>query len=115
VNERKLKRIFPHASKDFIKRNTDNPIDSGSSDIPELLDRKQMGQIKRETTLEEKYMLRRVEVEFFANHGQELDEDNRRFIIKPILDAIVSLGISKTDKEIKSEVTQRFNESDINI
>lgn len=52
------------------------------------------------------YYLKHVDVQFMAQHGKRLDEDNRRYIIKPILDAIVNLSIARSDKDITSEVTQ---------
>lgn len=55
------------------------------------------------------YRLCRVEIEFYAAHGKELDEDNRRYIAKPILDALVNLGFARNDKDITSETTQRLH------
>lgn len=111
MNPNKLKRLFPHASSTFRKLNTDNPTDPRMSSEPEQVDRKEVCETQRGKEMGKKYHLRHVEIEFFAGHGRVLDQDNRRYIAKPILDAIVNIGIEKDDKDITSDVTQGMDKA----
>ena len=115
MNENKLRRLFPNAPESFIQRNKDHDFNSRSTSKPEQLARKQLEKKMDQATLEKHFKLSFVDVVFHADHGIELDEDNRRFIVKPLLDAIVSMGIAKSDKEIKSDVLQRMDGDHPNI
>ena len=109
VNANKLSRLFPHASNAFKRLNSDNNNAAGGPNKSEQLARKQLEKSLDKKTMEECYKLTFVDMVFHADHGIELDEDNRRFIVKPLLDAIVSMGIAKSDKEIKTNVLQRLD------
>lgn len=106
MNENKLKRLFPHASKTFIERNKDTDPSSGSPDKSEPVAREEMGQAQRSETLGEKYNLIHLDVVTMAERGKKWDPDNTRFGAKNILDALINLGFSKDDRYITSEVTQ---------
>lgn len=109
MNPNKIKRLFKYASPTFIKLNSDNANDTGVSCESEQMDREWISETSRGEEVREVDRKCFVSVEFFAGHGQKLDEDNRRYIAKPILDALVNLGFSKSDKLFKSEVTQRMD------
>lgn len=115
MNERKLRRLFPNAPESFIQRNKDNDIDSGGSSKSESMVRLQVENRMDKEALEKRFKLTFVGVEFHADHGIELDEDNRRFIVKPLLDSLVSIGLAKSDKEIKSNVLQRMDKGNADI
>jgi hypothetical protein len=115
MNENKLRRLFPHATESFIERNKDRDNDTGSSDQSKPLDRQEVCKTQRGEKMVSKYRLSHCEVEFFAGHGKRMDEDNRRYVIKPILDAIVSLGLAHDDADITSEVTQRMDKDNADI
>lgn len=85
------------------------------SNKPEQLDRKEVCQTQRSKEMGTQYRLSHVGMDFHASHGHKLDQDNSRYTIKVVLDALVNLRFAQDDKEITSEVTQRFNETDINI
>lgn len=112
-----IKRRYPHASSAFIRANTDH-ADTGSSGMPskpEPVDWQKLREACGSEAVGIQYSLCHVEVEFHAAHGKRLDEDNRRYIVKPILDALVNLGFASDDKNITSETTQRMDKTDINI
>lgn len=96
---------------DYQRKNRNRAIRAREARQPEQLDRHQVGEEGRGKTMGTQYRLCRVEIEFYAHHGQQLDEDNRRFIAKPILDALVNLGFARNDKDITSETTQRMDEN----
>ena len=114
MNENKLRRLFPRAGEAFIKANSDKTDDprtpSGGKQAQEWVS-ETLGNGK----VEAQYRLRHVEIEFFANHGKRLDEDNRRYAAKPILDALVNLGFARDDKDITTETAQRMDDSKANI
>lgn len=115
MNEHEFKRRFPRASASVIKLNSGDVSDTGSPKKLKYVDRQQMETLLDKKALEKRYRLKFVRVEFHAAHGIELDEDNRKFIVKPLLDSLVSLGLAKSDKEIKSDVHQRMDKDNPNI
>lgn len=109
MNPNKLKRLFPHASKDFERLNSNMAEDKGMSGESEQMDRERTSEALGGKEMGAQYRLRHVDIVFFASHGKRLDEDNRRYISKPILDALVNLGFAGDDKDITSETTQRMD------
>lgn len=109
ISENRLRRLFPNASGSFIERNKNRDPNSGMPPQPESMVGQEMGKDQRNDTVHEKYSLKHVHIEFFANHGQILDHDNREYIAKIFNDSLVNLGFAKTDKNITSSVTQRTN------
>lgn len=107
VNERRISRLFPRASKSFIKLNSDRVDDPGMPDLAQSLDRKEVCKTQRGKAVDEKYSLKHVAIEFFSNHGRRMDKDNCAYVAKPILDALVNLGFADDDKEIDSEVIEK--------
>lgn len=112
MNERRLSRLFPNGSKSFIKLNRDPVDDSRMSCQPESMDKQEMGENKRNQTKREEYSLKHVNIEFFAEHGKVMDSDNREYIAKTYIDALVQLGFSQDDKEVHSSVKQATKRMD---
>jgi hypothetical protein len=108
-----LKRHFPNATKSFIDKNS--TPSSRESKESEQVDKQRTGEACGSEKMGAQYSLRHCEVEFYASHGKVLDQDNRRYIPKVILDALVHLGFACDDKDITSETTQRMDKADINI
>lgn len=115
MNPHELKRRFPNAGKSFIKLNSDNPTNTGSTSKPEQLVRKQMEASDDKTAFTKRFKLVHVGVVFHAEHGIKLDEDNRRYTVKPLLDSIVSMGLAQSDREIKTDVLQRMDKDNPNL
>lgn len=115
MNPRHLKRLFKNASDEFIKLNSDNIDDTRVSSESKPLDREEVCQALGGKKVGEEYSLKHVEMEFWATHGHKLDQDNARYTIKVVLDALVNLGFAKDDKEITSEVTQRMDKDNTDI
>lgn len=109
MTEREFRRKYPHATESTIKRNQHLFEAPRSSYESESLDKRQMEKASDKGELAKRYRVKHVGVVFKANHGIELDEDNRRFIVKPLLDALVSMGLAESDKEIKTDVHQRLD------
>lgn len=110
MNPNKLKRLFPNASKSFQRLNSGESSDTRMSNRGEQAEARP-STAPRNDSVEAQYRLRFIEIEFFGNHGKELDEDNRRYSAKPICDAMVNLGFDRDDKNIKTETTQRMDKT----
>jgi hypothetical protein len=115
MNRNQLKRLFPNASKSTIAANNDQPRDPGVPSEPKQVDQERVGEAQRSEAMGAQYRLRHCTVDFYAGHGKQLDEDNRKFMVKPILDALVKLGFASDDKDITTETTQRKNEDNFTI
>lgn len=117
MNERKLKRLFPNASKSFIESNRDSFGDTGISDIKQPMDREEIRSEQREEKMEAQYCLRDVEILYWCSHGKELDpSDNASYAAcKPISDALVQLGFASDDKDFKTKAAQRTNKDQVNF
>lgn len=111
MNERRIARLFPNASKSFIKLNQAGISDSRESNQSKQMDQERPSKALRDSAMETQYSLRHIEIEFFANHGKRLDEDNRRYIAKIINDSLVNLGFARDDKDITTETTQRMDKT----
>lgn len=109
-----FRRLFPYASKSTLICN--NATESnGMPSESEQVDRERLGEAFGSEEVGTQYRLCRVEINFIARHGKTLDEDNRRYIAKPILDALVNLGFASDDKDITSETTQWDNKNKLNF
>lgn len=113
--DRQLKRLFPHASKDFQRLNSDSSLDSRMSSKSKQVDWKEICETSGGEEMRKVNRFIHVEIKFFAGHGQTFDEDNRRYIAKPYLDALTNLRFSTTDKNFTSEVTQWHDKNNLNI
>lgn len=100
---------------DYQRKRGYNATRTRVPEKPKQVDQSPNGEALGGEAVGAQYCLRRVEIDFFANHGKELDQDNRRFIAKPILDALVNIGFASDDKNISSETTQRMDKTDINF
>ncbi|MDD4989651.1 MAG: hypothetical protein PHV42_04475 [Candidatus Pacebacteria bacterium] len=107
--------MFPNAHPESFKLNVRNSGGSRVPGKPEPVDEARTEEAQGSKAVGAQYRLRRVEIAFFANHGRKLDEDNRRFVAKPILDALVNLNYDKSDENITSETTQRMDKNQINF
>lgn len=115
MNPHQLKRLFPHVSKSVLRANQDNPDDPGSSKESEQVDQTRFSETCGSEEMGAQYRLCRVEIEFYTKHAVKLDEDNRRYVAKPILDALVNLGFASDDKDITTETTQRVGKANSDI
>lgn len=111
MNEHEFKRRFPRASQSTIKRNCDRFDAPGSSDQSQSLDRQFMEDSCGNEAVQDAYKLCHIEVVFYAAHGNELDKDNKNYVVKKIQDSLVELGFSRSDKDITSKVDQRMDEN----
>lgn len=109
-----IKRRFKNASASFTRLNSGTD-DSGMPGKPEPVDWQKLRETLGSEAVGIQYRLCHVEVEFHAAHGKRLDEDNRRYVVKPILDALVALGFAGDDKDITTETTQRNDPFDAGI
>ena len=117
MNENKLRRLFPNASKSFIKANSDRVDDSRVSDKSEQVDREEVCEAPRGKKVGAEYSLSSCEILYWCRHGQLLDpSDNQSYAaIKPIADALVNIGTASNDKEFKAKASQRMDENKANF
>lgn len=120
-----LRAKFPNASQSFLERNgllakqkadklkanNDHPIDHTiRPSKPEPVDGKEIREAQPDEGVGKAARLVAVKITFRADHGQQLDDDNREYAgAKPILDALHNLGLLGSDKEIRCQVVQRMD------
>lgn len=109
MNPNKLRRLFPNAPESFIKRNSDKVINTGMPCQSEPMDRKEVCETYGSEEMGKTHSLRSCRIEFFAQHGHKLDRDNKDYVQKVILDALVNLGFERNDENIKGKVHQRMD------
>lgn len=106
--QRQLRRLFPNAPESFIKANSIDYHDPRSAGESKSVDRKEVRQAPRSEAVGKTHRLVACDIEFFAQHGQVLDRDNKDNVRKCIWDALVNLGFERDDKKFKGKVNQRM-------
>lgn len=117
ITERKLRRLFPNASESFIEANCNSSRNTGTSNLKQPMDRKEIRSEQRKEKVEAQYRLRHVDILYWCSHGKELDpSDNASYAAcKPIADALVQLGFASNDKDFKTQAAQRDNKDQVNF
>lgn len=115
LTTRALRRLFPDVPESFIKANSSDYFPPDRPDKPKLLAEKLLEKTPSSEDVGATHCLVACDIEFFAEHGQKFDRDNKDNLRKCIWDAVVNLGFSSNDKDFKGKVRQRMDKDNPNI
>lgn len=103
-----LQQLLQGGSESFRRLNTDL-VRSICTSQSKSVAGERVEETRPRPCLDAGYFLCHVDITFCAEHGQLLDKDNRNYVGKPILDAIVDLGLAPEDSKIETHVDQRVD------
>jgi hypothetical protein len=114
MTERELRRWIQQGSEGFRALNPHLAHPSGTQE-PKRVVGKSLEKTRSRQGVGTRYRLRHVGITFHNASGKRYDPDNRGYVGKVAVDALVNLGFCDDDAEIETSVEQRLDDSDPHV